>query len=280
MSIKKIVLSNSQIGKIKKYYEQGFNRSDIALKLGISEWAVRKELRGNCRAAGQSLRLFHERNTLPLTYEQEQLILGSLLGDASLSYRQEQGAYDFQVGHCLGQKELLEYKANILGTKVRSYIKDENSYSAGKEFFITSYYNKYELDRIYKICFSDGIKTVSEEWVSAVNEMAIAIWFMDDGTSSYIQNSVMARFSTLSFTKEQLEILQRRLEDFDVDTTLQKHADGTGLVIAIRQSSVNKFMDLIDPYIVDCMKYKIKRRTNEPNYRFRAKNIRSKGRIL
>ena len=86
---------------------------------------------------------------------------------------------------------------------------------------------------------------------------------MDDGTSSYSNKAIMCRFSTLSFTKDQLQLLQDKLLEYCIHTTLQSHTDGEGLIIAVRQQSINLFMDLIEPYIVDCMKYKIKRRKNE-----------------
>ena len=205
--------------------------------------------------------------------------MGSLLGDASLG-RRENDQYDFQVGHCLEQKDYLIYKACVLGTNVSSYIKGDDSYSAGKEFFKTSYGNKYELKKIYELCFCNNIKTVNKEWAKKLDPLAIAIWFMDDGSSSFTNKSVMARFSTLSFTKSQLIILQDRLKDFNIATTLQKHSDGCGLVISIRQKSVNQFMDLIKSHIIYCMEYKIKRRSNEPNFRFSGKDIRSTNSIL
>ena len=234
---------------------------------------------GKCRGIAQSICLWYERHTVSLSFEQEQIILGSLLGDASLG-RRDNDQYDFQVGHCFEQKEWLSYKAKILGTNVTSYIKDENSFSSGKEFFKTSYGNKYELKKIYNLCSKDGIKTVSKEWVMKLQPLAIAVWFMDDGTASFSKNAVIARFSTLSFSEDQLKLLQNRLLDFNILTTLQKHTDGLGLVIAIRQKSINVFMDLIEPYIVDCMKYKIKRRNNEPNFRFSGKSIKSKNSLL
>jgi LAGLIDADG DNA endonuclease family len=257
---KKNTLSEMMVNNIWNLYIQGINRLDISKKLNITEWSVRKELEGQCRARGKSLKLFHKSNTVPLTDEQNQLILGSLLGDASLTYRKDRDTYDFQVGHCLEQKQLVEYKAHLLNTNVSSYIKDDTSFSAGKEFFKTSYHNKYELEKIYDMCFKNGIKTVTEQWIDSLNEDGIAMWFMDDGTSSFSKNNVMVRFSTLSFPKKQLVLLQRRLTDFGISTTLQKHSDGEGYVIYIRQSSVNKFMDLIEPFIIECMKYKIKRK--------------------
>ena len=247
----------------------------------MTEWAVRKTIQGKCRPLGESLSFWHERNTVPLSYDQEQFILGSLLGDASLSCRRKE-AYELQVSHCLEQKDWLTHLAKVLGSSVCSYVKDDNSYSAGKEYFRTTYCNKYELKRIYRMCFDgDGIKTVSKAWANSINELAIAVWFMDDGRSSYVgKDSVVASFSTLSFPKKECILLQNRLQDFDIKTTLQKHSDGQGLVTAIRQKSINKFMDMIGPYVVDCMKYKIKRRKNEPNFRFSGKDIRRANGLL
>ncbi|MGI0058197.1 MAG: hypothetical protein ACREBJ_00380 [Nitrosotalea sp.] len=43
---------------------------------------------------------------------------------------------------------------------------------------------------------------------------------------------------------------------------LRKIKDGTGYNIYVRQKSVNKLMDLIEPFITPDLKYKIKRRSN------------------
>jgi hypothetical protein len=279
---KQIELSNTIIDNVKDLYQKGVNRIEIARILKISEWAVRKTLHGFCRPKGQSLSMYYKNNTEQLSFVQEQMIIGSLLGDASLSFRQERDAYEFQVSHCLDQKMLLIEKANILGVKYHSYIKDDNSFSSGKEYFKLTYCNKYELKRIYNLCFENKNKIVTKCWCDNLDSVAIAYWFMDDGTSSIIKNSssIQVRFSTLSFPKEQLQLLQNMFLRFDIVTSLQKHSDGKGLIIAIRQKSINRFMDLIQPHIIDCMRYKIKRRINEPNFRFSGKNIRSANCIL
>lgn len=274
-------LSDIQINDIWHLYNSGMNRDDIADKLGFPPWAVRKQIQGKTRIPGESLKLYYKNSTIPLTYDQNQLILGSLLGDAYIGFKSIGERYEFTVGHCLEQKEYLGYKASILGSNVRSYIKDSESYSAGKEFFITSYSNKYELQKIHKMCTLNGVKRVSQEWANLIDAKGIAIWFMDDGTSSFTKTDFIAcRFSTLSFTKDELIILQKRLLDFDIHTTLQSHEDGLGLIISVRQCSLNKFMNLIDPYVIDCMRYKIKKRKSESNYKFIPKNKRCPDCIL
>lgn len=238
----------------------------------MTEWSVRKELHTIGYDPIEMRKLSNKKNTKLLTYEQEQLILGSLLGDASLISRR--GTYTFQVGHCLEQKEYLKYKCSILNTNIYSVIKDENSYSGGKEFFTTSYHNKYELEKIYNICFLNGRKTINHLWIEKLDMLGIAIWFMDDGTSSVIKNkkAISVRFSTLSFKKDEIFLLQNKLLEFNIETSLHKHTDGEGIIISVNQNFINKFMNMIEPHIVNCMKYKIKRRINEPNFKFRREN--------
>ncbi|MGI0058196.1 MAG: hypothetical protein ACREBJ_00375, partial [Nitrosotalea sp.] len=64
--------------------------------------------------------------------------------------------------------------------------------------------NKGELQKIYRLCFRDGKKFVSNKWIKEIDVPAIAYWFMDDGSSSFdITNNktVMVRFASQSFSK-------------------------------------------------------------------------------
>jgi hypothetical protein len=272
----RINITENQVDNIWTLYNEGFNREEIAVKMNLTPWTVRKTIQGKCRKLGESLKLKRKKNTILLSYEQEQLILGSLLGDACLHKRKNRDAYDFTVGHCLEQKEYLIHKCNVLNSNLRSYIKGEESYSRGKEFFVTSYNNKYELERIYKMCFKNGVKTVNEEWMSKLDILGIAYWFMDDGSSHSHKSTVNVNFSTLSFPKSDLKILQEKLKEFGLESTICHHRDGYNYTISLRQKSVNKFMNLISPIVntIPCMQYKIKNRKFEPDFKFSSKKIK------
>ena len=266
----KIELDNTTINKIFELYNQGFNREEISKDLDVTVHGVRKYLEDEKYASIIFNRhaLMHEKRSIPLTYEQEQLILGSLLGDAYLGKRKSlhNASYDFSVGHCLAQKEYVEFKSKILNSSVLESIKGTGSYSAGSLFYMTSYHNKYELQKIYNICSRDGVKTVTKEWVDKLDLPAIAYWFMDDGSSTWSGHNkrndktvtVGVKFSTLSFGLEEINLLRDRLSNFCIDTTIVKHSDGKQMIISVKQNSVNLFMRLIEPFMVDCMKYKIK----------------------
>lgn len=201
-----------------------------------------------------------------LTYEQEQMILGSLLGDAGLSFRKRNTheTFEFYVAHGPKQLQYIQQTAHMLGANVKKYYQSKTSFCAGALYYRYSYSNKQELCRIYKLCFKNRKKFINSKWLNKVEAPAIAYWFMDDGSSSFdITNkkTVMVRFATQSFSKRENLSLIKKLLDFGIKASLRSVKDGTGYNIYIRQKSVNKFMDLVEPYIVSPdMKYKIKRR--------------------
>lgn len=201
-----------------------------------------------------------------LTYEQKQMMLGSLLGDAGLSYRIRNGnsSFEFYVAHGPKQREYIKYQAEMLNVNLGTYKKSSKSFGPNGIYHRYSYSNKKELKKLHSLCFKDNRKVVNEKWLSQIDAQGIAYWFMDDGSSSYdVSNNktVMVRFATQSFSKEENEMLIEKLQTFGVETTLRQIKDGTGYNIYVRQRSVNNLMDLVEPYIVTSdMKYKIKRR--------------------
>lgn len=200
-----------------------------------------------------------------LSYDQIQLILGTLLGDAGLHcrLRNSHKQFEFYVAHGIAQHEYITHQANLLGVKVGTYYKSQKSYSPGGAYYRFSYSNKKELQKIYELCFESGKKCVTAKWLKQIGPAAIAYWFMDDGSSSFdVTNSkaVIVRFSSQSFSKEENLLLMEKLLDFGIETTLRKVPDGTGYNIYVRQKSVNTLMDLVEPYITFDTKYKIKRR--------------------
>ena len=86
------------------------------------------------------------------------------------------------------------------------------------------------------------------------NPLSLAVWFMDDG---YKRNDCNAlRLNTDSFTKSEQEMLQSALEDnFGIDTTLHKKGKYWNIYIPERES--RKFIDMVKPYIIPKLTYKI-----------------------
>ena len=251
------------------YLNSGLNREGIATKLGYSQYAVRSVIDGNTLPGKIKFKTNYELNTVPLTYEQKQLVIGSLLGDAHLSFREHNGCQEqleFGITHGEPQQEYLKYCANILGANVSEGIQGKDSFGAGNKVFKLSYSNKYELLKIANLVLVNGRKTITNEWMEEIDAPALAYWFMDDGTSSYANNkhkTVIVMFATQSFDRHEHDILRTKLDNLGIKTTLRKVNNGTGINIYVKQCSVNKLMEIIEPYIsrVPCMSYKIKRKS-------------------
>lgn len=76
---------------------------------------------------------------------------------------------------------------------------------------------------------------------------------MDDGFLLDNGHSKTLGFSTCSFSLDGLLRLQKYLEDtYQVKTIIRKN-----FYLIVRRKSVNTLKDLINPYIIDSMKYKI-----------------------
>jgi transposase len=249
------------------YYNSGLNREQIAEKLGYSQYSVRSVIDGNCLPGKQKLKLNYEKNAVSLTHDQKQLILGSLLGDAHLSNREHNGCseqLEFGITHGEPQIEYIRHCAKILGSNISENVQGNDSFGAGNRIYKLSYFNKYELLKIASVVLINGRKSITNAWMKEIDSLALAYWFMDDGSSTYSNNkkTVTIKFATQSFNKEEHDILRNKLLDFGVYTTIQKAANGTNMNLYIRQKSVNKFMDIIEPHVLPivCMNYKIKRK--------------------
>ena len=144
----------------------------------------------------------------------------------------------------------------------KEYKKDNNSFTPGKVYFKLTYENKFALSKIADLVLVDGKKRVNQKWLDKVDVLGLAYWFMDDGTSSFTKGpSIMTRFCTLSFDDEEISLLRSKLDCFDIRTIANKTGDGgTKNVIYVKQNSINNLMNLISPFIVPVLQYKIKRR--------------------
>lgn len=251
---------------LKLYFNSGLNREEIAKKLNLTQYSVKKLIKENVLKDKGKFLLNFSLNKKIISYEQKQLILGSLLGDASLCRRKrkcKQYQYEFSIIHGEKQLEYLNHSANILNCNVLKGIQKENSFGAGNAIYRINYHNKYELEPLYNMTHINGIKSITDDWLKEIDALGIAYWFMDDGSSYRSKKcgfTVQTHFHTQSFNKNDHEKLIIKLNSFGIESTISKVQDGTEMNIYIKQNSVNKLMDLIDPYIVDCMKYKIKRK--------------------
>lgn len=189
--------------------------------------------------------------------ELEQLIIGSMLGDGYLT-KQPENKYNsrLSIAHSIKQKEYIEWKWNILNNidlagklcynkifnkrYINGYI-EEYRFRSRANLIFTNYRN---------IFYPNNKKVLDFTVISKIDQMGLSIWLLDDMhlcTASY-------QINTQCFDYLEIKKLRELLEDkFNINTTYQKFDN----IIYVRKNSVETLNNLVLPYTVDSMKYKL-----------------------
>lgn len=190
-----------------------------------------------------------------LSHLQEQMILGSLLGDMNIGKpRKRHPTCRLALVHSIKQKELFMQKVEILGDFMGSYREYSYLDNRTNNTYSTIRGNSKShgiFNDIYNKLYINGTKTITQEYLDMIDHpIALAYWFMDDGTNS-------GQIATNCFSFEEIKLLSNWLENkFSIITTIQKNLrDYTLYIVA---SSRLEFDTLISPYIIPSMRYKLK----------------------
>jgi hypothetical protein len=99
-----------------------------------------------------------------------------------------------------------------------------------------------------------AIKIIPANIADYLTPLALAIWFMDEGSVS--RNA--ARIATNCFTYNELLFLCKVLQDlYNISASVQSAGPGKGFIIYISTYSMPTFIQLIKPYMLSSMLYKL-----------------------
>jgi len=145
----------------------------------------------------------------------EQVLIGSILGDGSIN---KHGAY--QETHCEKQKDYLFWKRKILKKEfkinMRYKIIDKKNRDNPNYWTKQNQYLLYTrvsplLKEYRELCYPDGKKIVSDEFIKRIGKLAIVVWYFDDGSYGVYKNGI--QIHSLCFSLEENQKLQRMLKD-------------------------------------------------------------------
>lgn len=189
------------------------------------------------------------------------IIFGSLLGDGHsekrlkglgtrISFFQEDSHVEYllflhkmlsELGYCNPKIPTITNRLGAKG-KVRKIIR-----------FSTWTYTSFNW--IHDLWYKDKIKCVPECIGQYLTPLALAIWIMDDGAKV----GKGLKFSTNSFTYNECLILIKALNDnFNIKASIQSAGSGNKYIIYIWKESMDDLRNIVSPYIIPEMKYKIK----------------------
>lgn len=247
----------SKISKIdniefEKLFNLGLSDYAIAKKLNMSPDGVYSHRIRHNYIRTNNLRLAKEKEAL--TDLQKQILLGTLLGDASLIKGKHCINPYLSCAHSIKQKEYCEYKTSFfenIGATCTYHKRKIQDKRNGK------YYEDYtmriptnlELSNWYSAFYKNNKKCIPFELFEYFTPVSLAFMFMDDGCKI---NQTYA-ISTNCFSKEELlEFRKFLFNKFNIETSLFKSN-----VLYIKKCSSEHFTNLISPYICKCMKYKL-----------------------
>ena len=191
------------------------------------------------------------KESLKLSPIQKKILVGKILGDGSLVPTITGSNYKLQVEHCLRQKEYVDWLAEVMRQWLLSppkLLEQHRSYR-----FRTIAHP--DITQLRKIFYRDGKKIVPSNIVELLDHpIGLAVWFMDDGGLSSAKSAVT--ISTHSFTEAENNLL---IDCLNSNFTLQANLnwDGKGFRLYIPVKAIPRFKELIAPYILPMMKYKI-----------------------
>lgn len=187
------------------------------------------------------------------TEEELAIIIGIILGDGTLSIPKGTKNSCLSTIHGEAQKE---YSIHI-AIKLRRLHSRLHFSKSKVDLRTNKRYNNYSVrlksdklfTNLYYMFYPEGKKVIPDFIYAYYNEISLAYQFMDDGCK--LENSY--KIATNCFNvKDLLKFQYFLLNKFDIKTSLHKD---NGLYI--RRESAEKFKSLIEPYIIDSMKYKL-----------------------
>lgn len=247
-------LDNNILEKVQELRSKGKTNTEIAKELHMSPMTSRKYTKILGEDTNSIKTKSIDKKPLELTQEQEEVLYGSLLGDMCLSTTSN--LYRVHINHGGEQEAYFDHKCkifnNILGKVDKSPRYDKRT---------QKYYNRYavrllahpKFKELYDLMYVNGVKTVTKEWLDHITPRGLAFWFMDDGTNSGV-------LATNSFSLNECILIKDWFkEKWDIDCTIQtqKSKKNFQYTIYIRTKSRERFYDLVIPYFIPSMLYKL-----------------------
>ena len=198
-----------------------------------------------------------------LSDQQFQVVLGSLMGDGNLSpNRHDRNGVRFRLGHGAKQVDYLQWKTALLGNIGHST--RENAKGAHFADF-TPLPELGELQRA--VYLGDGKKFFSEDYLKALTPLALAVWYMDDGSftvrSKGVQQRTAGGSGRIEICVEAMsETTRARVRDYlrdthGLDVRLRSAGSAGKAVLVFSTAASAQFQELVAPYMAPSMEYKL-----------------------
>lgn len=247
------ILKDLYVDKKKTSYE-------IAEILEVSRQTVIRYLKKYGIDINPKQRKYELIKKVPLTKEQREMIIGTILGDGCIApHGRKNKSYRLIIGHSENQKDLVLLKKSYLSNLVNviNCRKDEKKKSIMYSFnTITHHEFKFFYDLFYENCK----KVIKDDLLIYLTPRSLAFWIMDDGSNNKVKNNINLRLHTECFTEEENIKLQSMLKaSFDLRCKVCKFNRNNKeyCYLSFNKENTIKMSVLVEEYFINCMKYKL-----------------------
>lgn len=195
-----------------------------------------------------------------LSYDQNCLFAGMMLGDACMQRRLKASSILIKLNHSL---EWLELKVKALSGLGWTPIYNAKGGKGHRFVGCNSHYSA-SLSHLYDAWYPDGEKRVARQIVEDhFSPLMLAAWYMDDGTLQHPAGKLcreVINLHTNGFGKEDVEWLAALLTEhgFKADVwPMRAKGQPTYWYIHLGVDAAEKFLEVIAPYVLPCLRYKL-----------------------
>ena len=198
--------------------------------------------------------------------QQRSFLIGTILGDSSMTGKKNKtivtGHSEPQYDYILQKKRIIEEYCPV-GTTIKEK-GNIGGYKRKHKFYQLYSTSHHKLTAIYNLIYINKKKVISKKLLSKLDEVGIAALFMDDGSKETrarkdgTRRIVAYKISMGRFSKEEVVLFSNWLyETFDIESRVYLDRQKYPELKVTRIENTNKFRELIEPYVIDCMKYKL-----------------------
>lgn len=212
---------------------------------------------------------------MTLSNNQKDLIFGSLLGDGNLQTGSDGKTWRYRALQKAKHEEYLVHKYDILKNLCSAETKP--TFDRFEDLRTGKISERWYFNTLTQpsLCFYANMfytyDKKQDKWIKDVPSQqnleknltprALAYFYMDDGALKWLGSSNAMRICTESFSVEGVHRLQKALKNlYNIDTTTSNKKLKSGenrKRLGIGEKESAKFREIIQPYLVNCMKYKV-----------------------
>lgn len=204
---------------------------------------------------------------LKLTPQQREVIVGVLLGDACLESQNNGLTYRLKIEQSADHEAYVRHLRAMLdnwvlsGPRRRSRTSRVGTPTVSWAFNTVSHAAFRFYAQQFYLLGRKQVPRLIHRWLSP---RGLAYWFMDDGSMKSGQSKAVI-FNTQGFNRPEVERLISVLAShFQLATKLRRQPDGYQIFVS--GASFERFCELVDPFVIPEMRYKVPlaRRTPMP----------------